>query len=79
MKGNQPLITAVGSRQRQIVTSAVAVQAILINQNEETLLLRSPRRNRGWQLVSGALEANETLLSAATWFLKTTPLPPLRR
>ena len=62
MSSQQPVVTASGSRQRRFVTSAVAVQAIIINQADEILLLSSPSRKQGWQLVSGALEANETLL-----------------
>jgi ADP-ribose pyrophosphatase YjhB (NUDIX family) len=42
----------------------VAVQAILVNEREEILLLSHPIRNPGgqWQVVSGALEAEETVL-----------------
>lgn len=65
MPGKQPAIIASGARRRQFAASAVAVQAILINEAEEILLLTSPRRNQGWQLVSGALEANETVLDGA--------------
>jgi ADP-ribose pyrophosphatase YjhB (NUDIX family) len=43
----------------------VAVQAILVNERDEVLLLSSPTRNAdgGWQVVSGALEAGETVLA----------------
>jgi ADP-ribose pyrophosphatase YjhB (NUDIX family) len=42
----------------------VAVQAIIINEQEEILLLSSPTRNLdgAWQTVSGALDAGETVL-----------------
>ncbi|MEM7125332.1 MAG: NUDIX hydrolase [Chloroflexota bacterium] len=63
MSNQQPIVTTAGSSPRQFVASAVAVQAIIINQAEEILLLSSPSRKQGWQLVSGALEAGETLLS----------------
>ncbi len=36
---------------------------IIINQTEQVMLLSSPTRKQGWQLVSGALEAGETLLA----------------
>ena len=62
MTSSQPTIASTGPRVRTFVTSPVAVQAILINQAEEILLLNSPSRKQGWQLVSGALEANETVL-----------------
>ncbi len=63
MSNQQPIVTTDGPHQRRFVTSAVAVQAIIINQSEEILLLSSPSRKQGWQLVSGALEAGETLLN----------------
>ena len=62
MLNQQPFVTAAGSRQRRFATSAVAIQAIITNQAEEILLLSSPTRKQGWQVVSGALEAGETLL-----------------
>jgi len=64
MTGKQPKIISAGPRNRQFITSAVAVQAIIINHVEHVLLLNSPTRNQGWQVVSGALEAKETLLGA---------------
>jgi ADP-ribose pyrophosphatase YjhB (NUDIX family) len=49
---------------RRFACSAVAVQAILVSPEETTLLLSSPIRNPNgaWQVVSGALEAGETVL-----------------
>lgn len=60
----QPFITAAGPGQRLFATSAVAVQAIIVNCAEQVLLLSSPGRKQGWQVVSGALEAGETLLDS---------------
>ena len=59
----QPIMTTADS-QRRFSCSAVAVQAILVNEQEEVLLLSHPVRNQGetWQVVSGALEAEETVL-----------------
>jgi ADP-ribose pyrophosphatase YjhB (NUDIX family) len=49
---------------RRFACSAVALQAVLVSPEERTLLLSSPSRNRegAWQVVSGALEAGETIL-----------------
>lgn len=63
MSGESPVITSAGPKQRQFATSAVALQAIIVNPERQILLLSSPTRNQGWQLVSGALEAGETLLA----------------
>lgn len=57
----QPVITSTNGR--HFAASAIAVQAILINQQEEILLLNSPTRKQGWQVVSGGLDANETVLN----------------
>jgi 8-oxo-dGTP pyrophosphatase MutT (NUDIX family) len=62
MSGQQPTVVAAGPGQRRFAASAVALQAIVINSAEQVLLLSSPMRKQGWQLVSGALEAGETLL-----------------
>ena len=66
MSGKQPVVTTNGPRSRKFVTTAVAVQAVIVNQARQLLLLRSPGRKQGWQTVSGALEAGETVL-AGTW------------
>jgi len=63
MSSEQTIVTTAGPRHRQFATSAVAVQAVIINQDQQVLLLSSPTRKQGWQVVSGALEAGETLLS----------------
>lgn len=51
-------------RGRPFATSAIALQAIIINEKEQFLLLSSPGRNGPdeWQAVSGGLEAGETIL-----------------
>lgn len=55
----------VSQRGRPFATSAIALQAIIINEDEQFLLLCSPRRNGPdeWQTVSGGLEAGETILA----------------
>ncbi len=58
----QPIIVSRGGR--PFPTSAIALQAIVINDAEQCLLLSSPRRNKQneWQTVSGGLDAQETIL-----------------
>ena len=62
MSNQQPFIYAVDPPYRRFATSAVALQAIIINPAEQILLLNSPARQQGWQVVSGALKTKETLL-----------------
>lgn len=57
---SQPTITAQNGR--SFPAYAVALQAIIINNNEEFLMLLSPTRKQGWQIVSGGLDAAETIL-----------------
>ena len=47
---------------RRFATTPVAVQAIIVNPERQILLLNSPTRQQGWQVISGALEAKEPLL-----------------
>ena len=56
------LTTAQGPR--RFACSAVAMQAIIIKADARLLLLSSPTRNRPdeWQIISGGLEAAETVL-----------------
>ncbi len=63
---NQPIIYGEPPRKRPFATSAVAVQALIVNDQSEILLLSSPVRNaeNEWQLVSGGLDAGETVLDA---------------
>ncbi len=60
--GKQPVMLS--TQGRPFTASAVAVQAIIVNDDEGILLLSSPTRNRPgeWQVISGALEAAETVL-----------------
>ena len=59
--------TVYSERKRPFATSAVAIQPIIVNEEGRILLLSSPYRNQPnhWQFVSGALEAEETVLEAA--------------
>jgi 8-oxo-dGTP pyrophosphatase MutT (NUDIX family) len=59
----QPHVTSASGR-RQFACSPVALMPIIIDPEERILLLASPTRrpDGAWQLVSGALEAGETVL-----------------
>ena len=63
MIDEQPIIID-STGKRRFVCSAVAVSNIIVNQKGEVLLLSSPIKNKdgGWQVISGALEAQETIL-----------------
>ena len=60
-----PHVTAVAGR--QFPTYPVAIQALFVNDDARVLLLSSPRRNRTneWQVISGGMDANETILEGA--------------
>jgi NADH pyrophosphatase NudC (nudix superfamily) len=57
----QSILTASGTR--RFACHPLALQAILVDLQERVLLLSSPTRTPGrWQVVSGAMEARETVL-----------------
>ncbi len=60
----QPIVYSEPPRKRPFTTTPIAVQAIIINEDEKILLMNSPTRKQGWQTVSGAFEAEETILDA---------------
>lgn len=60
MSINQPAIFS--QKGRSFAALAVALQAVIVNEQEQILLLNSPTRNQGWQTISGGLEAGETIL-----------------
>ena len=60
---SQPIVYTGPPRHRPFVTTPIALQAIIMNDEEQFLLLNSPKRNQGWQVVSGAIEAEETILA----------------
>ncbi|MCA9932987.1 MAG: NUDIX hydrolase [Ardenticatenaceae bacterium] len=57
--------TILSAGERPFAAFPVAVQAILVNEQEQILLLSSARRGRAgiWQIISGGLEASETILA----------------
>ncbi len=62
MATSRPYVTSEGPRFRRFAAFPVTVQAILVNSDERFLLLLNPAGDQGWQVVSGALEAGETIL-----------------
>lgn len=64
MSTNQtPIITTVSGR--NFDTFAAAIVVVIINEQEEMLLLNSPKRPGWWEVVNGAIDAGDTVLSAA--------------
>ena len=63
MGGQQPYVTAVDGK-RKFVCSPVAVMAFIVNDREEILLMAHPDQQGGWQVVNGAMEADETVLQS---------------
>ena len=63
MLDQQPTILD-STGKRRFACTAIAVSSIIVNQRGEILLLSSPIKNEdgGWQVISGALEAQETVL-----------------
>ena len=64
MSTQQPVITTVNGK-RQFACSPAAVLVFIVNVDEQILLLNHPRRPGWWEVVNGALEAQETLLDGA--------------
>jgi 8-oxo-dGTP pyrophosphatase MutT (NUDIX family) len=63
MPNQQPIITDAAG-QRQFTCSAAGVLAFIIDPDEHFLLLSNPKRDGKWEVVNGALEAEETILEA---------------
>jgi ADP-ribose pyrophosphatase YjhB (NUDIX family) len=59
----QPIITDTSGREFACFPAAVLV--FIVNEEEEILLLSPPNREGEWEIVKGALEAEETILEAA--------------
>src|SRR6266511_4411144 len=79
MPTQQPFMTnAQGTR--RFACSAVAVQAIILKADERLLLLSSPTRNRPgeWQIISGGLEAAETVLDGVLRELREEAGPQMQ-
>lgn len=52
----------VGQNGRRFAGFAAAVLVFLVDDDRRILLMRSPRRVRGWEIINGGLETGETLL-----------------
>ncbi|HSH01115.1 MAG TPA: NUDIX hydrolase [Anaerolineae bacterium] len=63
MSNQQPIITVTAGR--QLVTSPAAVLVFIFNEAGELLLLAHPKRGGAWEVVNGALDAEETILEGA--------------
>ena len=63
MSSQQPYVVAVNGK-RKFVCSPVAVMAFIVNDRKEILLMANPDQQPGWQVVNGAMEAEETVLQA---------------
>ncbi|MGC1377058.1 MAG: NUDIX hydrolase, partial [Anaerolineales bacterium] len=63
MPNQQPVVIDVNGR--PFACSTVVIYSIVVNPNQKILLLSSPTRNNdgAWQIVGGALEAEETILA----------------
>ncbi|MEW5868296.1 MAG: NUDIX hydrolase [Chloroflexota bacterium] len=61
MPNQQPVITAADGR-RKFACSPAAVLAFIVDAEERLLLLAHPHRKGEWEVINGALNANETIL-----------------
>ena len=64
MKDNQPHVPSADGR-KWFACSPVAILVFIVNEQEEVLLLSHPKRQGGWEVVTRALEAGETVLAGA--------------
>jgi 8-oxo-dGTP pyrophosphatase MutT (NUDIX family) len=63
MPNHQPFITD-ASGKRHFAASAAGVLAFIVAPDERLLLLTNPKRPGKWEVVNGALDAEETILAA---------------
>lgn len=59
----QPYLTTVDGK-RKFACSPVAVMALIVNEREEILLMCHPDQRGAWEVINGAMEAEETVLQA---------------
>lgn len=74
----QPIV--ISELERPFAAFPVAVQAIIVNAQEQILLLSSAPRGRAgvWQIVSGGLEAGETVLDGTLREVREEAGPAVR-
>jgi len=63
---------------RQFACSPAAVLAFIVNERDELLLLSHPNRSGCWEVVNGALEAEETILDGVLWEVREEVGPAVR-
>ncbi|MGD2158256.1 MAG: NUDIX hydrolase [Anaerolineales bacterium] len=63
ISSQQPYVTSINGK-RRFACSPVAVMAFIVNERQEILLMKHPDQQEGWQVVNGAMEAEETVLQA---------------
>jgi ADP-ribose pyrophosphatase YjhB (NUDIX family) len=62
-ENSQPCLTTADGK-RNFACSPVAVIAFIVNEREEILLMCHPDQPGAWEVVNGAMEAEETVLQA---------------
>jgi ADP-ribose pyrophosphatase YjhB (NUDIX family) len=77
MPNQQPVITDAGGR-RMFACSPIAVLAVIVREDERILLLAHPKRQGAWEVVNGALEAEETLLEGVLREIREEVGPAVR-
>ena len=77
MPNQQPLIRDAAGR-RVFACSAAAVLAFIVDAQERLLLMAHPRRNGEWEVVNGALEAQETVVEGVLREIREEVGPALR-
>lgn len=77
MPNQQPLIPDASGR-RMFACSAAGVLAFIVDPEEHLLLLAHPRRNGEWEVVNGALDAEETILEGVLREIREEVGPAVR-
>jgi ADP-ribose pyrophosphatase YjhB (NUDIX family) len=77
MPNYQPSIPD-ASRRRMFACSAAGVLAFIVDEQERLLLLAHPRRNGEWEVVNGALDAEETILEGVLREIREEAGPAVR-
>jgi ADP-ribose pyrophosphatase YjhB (NUDIX family) len=77
MPNYQPLIPDATGR-RMFACSAAGVLAFIVDAQERLLLLAHPRRKGEWEVVNGALDAEETILEGVLREIREEAGPAVR-
>jgi ADP-ribose pyrophosphatase YjhB (NUDIX family) len=76
MPNQQPTVT--DTRGRQFACSVVAVLGIIVDEDRRLLLLAHPARRGTWEVINGALEAEETVLEGVLREVREEAGPDVR-